>query len=248
MPTQSLSDRQQKILYHIVHDYITSATPIGSEVLSQRYKLGVSPATIRNEMGELADLGYLAKQHISSGRIPTVQAYRFFVDRISQQPDTRVSVQTKHALEFLHQAQTEDYRTAVRDVVETLSSLAHTFTIGYAPQYDMVWRDGIEYFLEEPEFSTHHALRDATIFTERLHDMFFSQVRNYLGNIEDLQIFIGDENPFQDIEDRENYSMMVAPIKIGKQKYPAYFALVGPLRMAYDNNISLLDYIMHEQD
>ena len=243
----SLTDRQQQILFHIVHDYITSATPVASEVLVQRYSLPVSPATIRNEMTELADLGYLAKQHVSSGRVPTTQAYRFFVDRVSANRQKLSPAYAKRVVEALYEAQMEDYRAAVRNMVETLSSLSHALTIGYSPDQEMIYRDGMEYFLEEPEFSTRQALHDATLFTEELHDIFFSEFQNHANEIEGLKIFIGNESPFK-IEDRENYSLMIAPMRVGKEKQTAFFTLVGPLRMAYDNNMSLLDYILHNQE
>lgn len=75
-----LNDRKLKILQAIVQDYIQTAEPIGSRTLTKRYDLGVSPATIRNEMADLEDLGYLTQPHTSAGRIPSDKAYRFYVD------------------------------------------------------------------------------------------------------------------------------------------------------------------------
>lgn len=75
-----LNERKLKILQAIVQDYIQTAEPIGSRTLTKRYDLGVSPATIRNEMADLEDLGYLTQPHTSAGRIPSDKAYRFYVD------------------------------------------------------------------------------------------------------------------------------------------------------------------------
>lgn len=80
----SLKDRKRKILEVIIKDYINFAEPVGSRTLSKRYNLGISPATIRNEMADLEDMGYLIQPHTSSGRIPTQKAYRFYVDEIMQ--------------------------------------------------------------------------------------------------------------------------------------------------------------------
>jgi heat-inducible transcriptional repressor len=79
---ETLNDRQKTILQCTVGDYITSATPIGSRAISQRHKLGLSPATIRNVMADLEDLGYVNQPHTSAGRMPTDKGYRYYVDEL----------------------------------------------------------------------------------------------------------------------------------------------------------------------
>ena len=66
-----LDDRKLRVLHAIISSYIASAEPIGSRTISKNYDLGVSSATIRNEMSDLEDLGYLNKPHTSSGRVPS---------------------------------------------------------------------------------------------------------------------------------------------------------------------------------
>lgn len=77
-----LNERKKKILQIIIEDYITSAEPVGSRTIARKYDLGLSPATIRNEMSDLELLGYLEQPHTSAGRIPSAQAYRFYVDAL----------------------------------------------------------------------------------------------------------------------------------------------------------------------
>ena len=77
-----LNERKKKILQIIVEDYISSAEPVGSRTIARKYDLGLSPATIRNEMSDLELLGYLEQPHTSAGRIPSAQAYRFYVDAL----------------------------------------------------------------------------------------------------------------------------------------------------------------------
>lgn len=79
-----LNDRKLKILQAIIKDYIYTAEPVGSRTLTKRYDLGVSPATIRNEMADLEDLGYLMQPHTSAGRIPSDKAYRLYVDTLME--------------------------------------------------------------------------------------------------------------------------------------------------------------------
>ncbi|SFH57573.1 heat-inducible transcription repressor HrcA [Tindallia magadiensis] len=80
----ALSDRKLKILEAIIREYIESAEPVGSRSLSRRYELGVSPATIRNEMSDLEELGYIQQPHTSAGRIPSDKGYRLYVDKLME--------------------------------------------------------------------------------------------------------------------------------------------------------------------
>ena len=77
-----LNERKKKILQIIIEDYISSDEPVGSRTIARKYDLGLSPATIRNEMSDLELLGYLEQPHTSAGRIPSAQAYRFYVDAL----------------------------------------------------------------------------------------------------------------------------------------------------------------------
>jgi heat-inducible transcriptional repressor len=78
-----LEDRKLDVLRAIVEDYVSTHEPVGSKTLVERHNLGVSPATIRNDMAALEDEGYIAQPHTSAGRIPTDKGYRLFVDRLS---------------------------------------------------------------------------------------------------------------------------------------------------------------------
>ena len=78
-----LEDRKLDVLRAIVEDYVSTQEPVGSKALVERHNLGVSPATIRNDMAALEDEGYIAQPHTSAGRIPTDKGYRLFVDRLS---------------------------------------------------------------------------------------------------------------------------------------------------------------------
>ena len=77
-----LNDRKIKILEAIITDYIQTAEPIGSRTIAKKYDLGVSSATIRNEMSDLEEMGFIIQPHASSGRVPSDRGYRFYVDRM----------------------------------------------------------------------------------------------------------------------------------------------------------------------
>lgn len=77
-----LNERRRRVLQALVEEYIASATPVGSKTLVERYELGCSPATVRNELAILEETGFVVQPHVSAGRLPTDTGYRDFVDRI----------------------------------------------------------------------------------------------------------------------------------------------------------------------
>jgi len=79
-----LDDRKLAVLRAIVEDYVSTNEPVGSKAIAERHNLGVSPATIRNDMAVLEEQGYITQPHTSAGRVPTDKGYRLFVDRLSQ--------------------------------------------------------------------------------------------------------------------------------------------------------------------
>lgn len=78
-----LDERTQGILMAVIHSFIHTAEPVGSRMISKRFEFGLSPATIRNVMSDLEDLGFLGQPHTSAGRVPTDQGYRFYVNHLS---------------------------------------------------------------------------------------------------------------------------------------------------------------------
>ena len=82
MPSAALSERTRRVLASLVRDYIDSGEPVASATLSRRAGLGVSPATIRNVLAQLEDMGYVSQPHTSAGRVPTDLGYRYYVDML----------------------------------------------------------------------------------------------------------------------------------------------------------------------
>ena len=106
MEPKQLTERQQNILRVIVQEYINTAAPVGSKTIADEYSLGVSSATIRNEMAVLEELGYLMHPHTSAGRVPTEAGYRYFVEKLMQQVDLPSEEQYMINHQF-HQARLE---------------------------------------------------------------------------------------------------------------------------------------------
>ena len=101
-----LSRRQQRILEAVVADYVATAIPVGSEAIARRHGLGVSPATIRNEMSELEEQGYIAQPHTSAGRIPLDKGYRYYVESLMEETELPQAEQCRIRHQF-HQVERE---------------------------------------------------------------------------------------------------------------------------------------------
>ena len=85
-----MDERKRQVLRAIVDDYVHTAEPVGSRTVARKYNLGVSPATIRNEMADLEDMGYLEQPHSSAGRVPSDKGYRYYVDTLVSEQDRAV--------------------------------------------------------------------------------------------------------------------------------------------------------------
>jgi heat-inducible transcriptional repressor len=95
-----LNERQRTILLFLVRDYIETAQPVGSKRLVERFRLGLSPATVRNEMSALTEMGYLRQPHTSAGRVPTEDGYRVFVGHMMSKAELPESVQNTISHQF----------------------------------------------------------------------------------------------------------------------------------------------------
>ncbi len=126
----SADDRRFQVLRAIVADYVATHEPVGSKSLVDRHQLGVSPATIRNDMAVLEDEGYIAQPHTSAGRIPTDKGYRLFVDRLSQVKPMS-SGEKKAIQSFLSEA--VDLEDVLRRSVRLLAQLTRQVAVVQYP-------------------------------------------------------------------------------------------------------------------
>ena len=147
-----LSDRRQRVLAALIEEYVARAIPVGSRTLTERYELGVSPATIRNELSVLEDEGYISQPHTSAGRIPTDYGYRTFVDRLVDSGAISDDPETLEKLNNLRAAASE-----LDDMIERTSAALARFTdclTIVAPQ-DLPHprRMGMSSLMRQPEFA-----------------------------------------------------------------------------------------------
>lgn len=127
-----LNERKIRILQAIIQDYIETAEPVGSRTLSKKYDLGVSPATIRNEMADLEDLGFIMQPHTSAGRIPSDKGYRLYVDQFM--PLRRIKAIERDYLELDLLQKIGEIEQVLRYSSKILSQLTSYTSIALAPQ------------------------------------------------------------------------------------------------------------------
>ncbi|MGD1065293.1 MAG: heat-inducible transcriptional repressor HrcA [Vulcanimicrobiaceae bacterium] len=129
-----LDKRKSFILATVVYEYINTAEPVGSVTLTQKYNLGVSSATIRNEMAELEAGGYLVQPHTSAGRIPSDAGYRIYVDRLMQ-PEPLTKEDTRRIRDEFRDASRE-LTDVIEQTTRLLSGLSGNLAIAIAPSRD----------------------------------------------------------------------------------------------------------------
>ena len=130
--TTQLNDRRQSLLEFIVGDYIETAVPVASQQIAKRHRLRVSPATIRNDMAELEELGYISRPHASAGGVPADAAYRFYVERASHRP--RPSRRFEALVHDAIEPEAGDPDTWARGAAAVLSDALLNVAIATAPR------------------------------------------------------------------------------------------------------------------
>jgi heat-inducible transcriptional repressor len=172
----NLSPRQTQILKVIVEEYISTAEPVASESLEKKYNLGVSPATIRNEMAYLSDQGFLRQPHTSAGRVPTPVGIRFYVDHLMQERRLSVAdeVSTKEQMWDVRYNFDKLMRASALALAEKTKSLSIVAT-----DTGDVYSAGVANILDMPEFFDIDVTRTVLSLLDqqqRLRQLFFDRV------------------------------------------------------------------------
>lgn len=126
-----LNERKISVLHAIIDDYIRSAEPVGSRTIARRYNLGVSPATIRNEMADLEETGYIIQPHISAGRIPSDKGYRFYVD-VLMEPSPIPAIKRQEIYRRV-QKQSQEIEVLIQETSKLLALLTNYVAIVVVP-------------------------------------------------------------------------------------------------------------------
>lgn len=229
-----LSERQINILRTIVEEFTETAQPVGSVSLENKYRLGVSPATLRNEMAILEEKGLLSQPHTSSGRIPTPMAIKFYVNELMKEREISVAeeVNVKSRV-WDHRFNRDDLlREATRVLAERTKALCvattdngQTFHSGYAHVFNV-----IEF---EENLDITREIFDLLESHQRLYDIFGRAVSS-----NPIHILVGDEmgrSLFQPV------SCIFADLCIGDKR--GSIGIIGSSRQEYDRNIPMVRFV-----
>ena len=129
-----LTERKLKILQAIISDYVKTAEPVGSRTISKKYDLGVSPATVRNEMADLEEMGYLTHPHTSAGRVPSDMAYRLYVNALMEKKE--LSREEKIVISERLKSNVHEFEKTIEHAASVLSEITNLTSFALTPTKD----------------------------------------------------------------------------------------------------------------
>lgn len=231
-----LSDRRQRVLRALIEEYVSHAMPVGSKTIAEQYHLGVSSATVRNELSALEEAGYITQPHTSAGRIPTDAGYREFVDDLLQAND--LSAEMRDSMESKMRASADALDNLMKQVSEELTRLTDCLSIvgcmnDGATETSLAKKErlGLSSLMRKPEFQESSSLLP---LMEILEDdtVYFKAFDEAASASDGFAVRIGREN-----EDSNLVCVSVVAGLYGYGDSRGVVAVIGPKRMDYGNVI-----------
>jgi len=228
-----LTERKLQILKAIIKEYTETAEAVGSETLSQKYDLRVSPATLRNEMSDLVEMGYLVKEHVSAGRIPGPNAYRIYIKQLMDEQE--IPVVSEVTIKQRVWEQRHDVDHMMRQMVATLADEAQNLAVAVTPD-GKVYHAGSVHVLRHPEFYNIDLTRSVLHMLDRaevLMSVFDSAVQE-----QEVGVLLADEMGLSGLAQCGLiYARFTLPN--GQQ---AQLGVLGPMRLNYARIMPLVRY------
>ena len=229
-----LEQRRYRILEAIVEAYVSSASPVGSELIAKRMRSALSPATIRNEMQVLGDQGFIEQPHISAGRIPTAIGYRAYVQEFmkpsAQEKKVRQKFESLREQYFHRKDQERAY-----EAVALLSHMIPNVAFATVPHKQRVYFLGLAHALRQQEFLSNPALASGVVevLEERL-----TEVLDGIKIDNQVRYYIGDEHVLPQIQ---SCSLMVTGYNL--RGHTGVIGILGHMRMDYAYNAVALELV-----
>ena len=124
-----LSDRKKKILQLVVDDYISTAQPVSSKSITEKYMTDISSATVRSELAQLEELGFLSQLHTSSGRVPSIEAYKLYVTELMDK--SKLTIKEVGTIREAFKNKADSLESVVQNAVKVISELTDYTSVGY---------------------------------------------------------------------------------------------------------------------
>ena len=229
-----MTPRQRKLLQAIIDEFVETAEAVGSAHLARKYKLNLSPATIRNEMADLVKMGYLEKPHSSSGRVPTTMGYKEFIEDIFDElEDLDIGLESI-IREDLFQNRF-DIDELIYKAVDKLT--AETGHLSFAIIGGRIYYSGLSSMMRSPEFSDAVKLERVLRAIED-HDRLKEILTKYESR-QGVKVLFGDDIG---VDYYSGTSILYKLIRVHGSN-EGFLGLIGPMRMAYNHNIAFVDFI-----
>lgn len=238
--------RQVQLLDFIIREYIKTAKPIGSSLVCKKSRFRLSPATIRNEMYDLEERGYLVQLHTSGGRIPTDRAYRYFVEYlIDEELEPTATIRKKINLTLKENMSSP--REMNKSIAQLISEFSDNLVITNIAEDDDFYKIGLSSLFEMPEFRQFEKMFKLTSLFDDFETIFSRMAREFFGEVDvsindSVQMYIGRENPIKDIRDE---TVILAKYNL-PGNHTGSLTIIGPTRMDYEKNISLVKCLKEE--
>lgn len=221
-----MTQRQKDILSAIVEQYAEVASPVGSSLLAKLFH--VSSATIRAEMVQLEEMGYITQPHTSAGRVPTDRGYRFYVNNLGENGEKGQETRAEKALTARVHGGGIPERT-IRNAVETLVELTHN--LGIATIGDQLYMSGLSNLFGQPEFMNAGQVQEVARLLDNLEPWLYEAALN-----EPLNVYIGRENP---IGRGAGCSLIISKFR-SPYSDTSYIGVLGPTRQSYKDVMQLV--------
>lgn len=230
----NLTQRQIEILKSIVEEYIETAEPVGSETIEKKRNISASPATIRNEMVQLSEQGYLKKPHSSAGRIPTSKGIKFYVRELMKEKE--LSIVEEVALKEKVWDYRDKMQRFLKEVTRSLAEKTNTLAIATIDNENL-YCSGYANILDMPEFYDIDVTRNLLSAIDE-YDLIRGIFDNNNNDSEDIHVLIEDE-----LGDRLNgpYGFIFTDFKTPRN-ITGKIGVVGPVRLRYTSIIPTVRY------
>lgn len=220
-----MNERQELILSIIIREYIETALPISSSLLVEKYKLDISSATVRNEMADLEANGYIMQPHTSSGRIPTEQAYLWFVEKLSPK-----KISSGLAAKIIIEEALDEL--ALKNLAKNLAELSGLAVFCAFHRHNLYYT-GVSNLLSQPEFGQSKLVYDMSVIIDRLDEIINDSFEEFDYG---AKISLGQDCLFGSFT-----ASVVTKYKLGANV--GVIGIIGPLRQDYEKNWQLINYL-----
>ena len=220
-----MNGRKLIILNTIIKEHIKTGAPVGSGVLVDKYRLDISPATVRNEMAELEEEDFIIQPHTSAGRVPTEKAYNLYLSSLKEK-----QLAEKEA-EVLKRALRGNDEASFKQTAKEMAKISGQ-AIFWAFHKNNLYYTGISNLFSQPEFSEPNLIYNISAIIDRMDEI----IDDIFSEVKETEVLLGSANPFGD-------SCSTIFSKYRRSGKTGLFGILGPMRMDYEKNLALVKYV-----